>query len=84
MDANPFSVTIHEDADGGPEHILWLLRSYVFSFRKRGANVVVGKIENVVNNKITVVKWNDMTQEYDGDQVVMSVFGDEFDEVMYL
>lgn len=89
-DTASYRITIHREADGGPEHLLWLLREYVVEFRKNGKTIATGMImENNVGNGsrdseyIQCVAFNEATGLHDGETVRLHVYTD-FDEVVYL
>jgi hypothetical protein len=82
MRANPYVLTFDDDADGGPEHVLWRLLGFVCSFRKDGETIATGSIEIVDNDKVTVAQWNEESGLHDGEMVTLDIFGD-FDEVVY-
>lgn len=81
---SPFDITIHPEADGGPEHLLYLLRDFVVDFRKQGRSVVTGAISKVDNDTVTVLTWNEAEQLHNGTPMTLNIFGNDFDEVMYL
>lgn len=79
---NPYFITFHADADGGPEHLLWLLREYVVEFRKKGRPVGSGMITEVKDGKVSILPW-DNDGKYAEEPVTLDIFSD-FDEVVYL
>lgn len=85
MKANPypFAITIDDDADGGPAHLLWLLRTYIVSFRLRNEEIARGEIIDVDDTFVTVAQWDEATGLHDGERIKLQIW-DAFDEVRYL
>jgi hypothetical protein len=83
-----FTLRFHQEADGGAEHVLWVLEGFVFQFRKNGKVIAEGAIKNdeyLTNDEPTIYvsSYNADTGLYDGNVITLKVFGD-FDEVIYL
>lgn len=81
---NPFVVTIHDEADGGPVHILSLFTGYCVSIRKNGTTITDALVLGVDDDKITITPWNEASREYDGPITSYNIWDGTFDEVMYL
>lgn len=82
--ADNFRLTFHRDADGGPQHLLWLLRGYNVILKKDGVAIAEGTIsDNDYTDKyIELLAYNEATGLNDGP--ITRVLWDTFDEVMYL
>lgn len=81
---NPYHITFHDEAYGGPQHLLYLLTGHVVEFLKQGRSVVVGTVSEVYDDVVTVKTWNDATNLHDGPTRELSIYDGHFDEVMYL
>lgn len=85
MKANPYVVTFHDDADGGPTHLLYLLREYSVCLLRGGERIVEGMIVDTdeYEGTVTVHEYNPISGMSDGPKHTLNVYQD-FDEVMYL
>ena len=82
-----YRITISPEADGGPDHLMLLLRGLVFEFMKEGEPVIVGAIVGTVddfqgNGGVLVSPYNLRTGDYDSHPVTL-MFGADFDEAQY-
>jgi hypothetical protein len=84
--ANPYVVTFHDSADGGPAHVLWLMKDYAFTFYKKGVLVAEGAILDVVTDRtgefVVVGEWDAEAGDYTGKRTSLDIYND-FDEVKY-
>lgn len=82
---NPFVITFDDGADGGPAHLLYLLKDFVCTFSKKRKIVAEGAIVDVDHQHETVLiaEWNPVSGLHDGQRISLNIFGD-FDEVRYL
>lgn len=82
--ATDFRMTFHQDADGGPQHLLYTLRGFCVILKKDGQVVADGEIAHTEYNDEVVELFtrNEETDQYDGP-IVRIPWG-TFDEVMYL
>ena len=80
---NPYLITFHDDADGGPAHLLWMLKGFVCQFSKNGKEIVTGEIRDVSDETVTIGTYNEDTGLHDKSEVILNTFED-FTEVMYL
>lgn len=85
MKPNPYNLTFHDEADGGPLYLLYLLREHNIRFRKDGKDIAEGTIVEVneANNTVTVREYGSDIGIYDGAEHTLNVYED-FDEAMYL
>ena len=81
---NPFVLTIHDEADGGPVHILSLFIDYCVSIRKNGVTLTDAIVLDVTVDEIIVRTWNEKAQDYTGPIAAYNIWSGIFDEVMYL
>lgn len=82
--ANPFVITFHDDADGGPEHVLHLLVGYGVKLRKNGKIVCEGMVDLVDGNLVYISEFCEhcgRVNDKEPKQFDMTI---HFDEVMYL
>jgi hypothetical protein len=82
---NPFIITFDAEADGGPAHLLYLLKDFVCAFYKDGTIVAQGAITEVNHDDETVIVsgWNPISGLHDGQTIKLNIYSD-FDEVRYL
>jgi hypothetical protein len=80
MKANPYVLTFDDDADGGPSHVLWLLRGLTVEFLAGGTVVVVGEISDTSldGDEVIVVP----VDGYGSELRTLNIYSD-FDEVRY-
>lgn len=73
----PFKLTFDPEADGGPIHLLSLLKDYCVQFKKNGEIVAEGRIDEIdYSNGLVTIKPLPSLK-------VLSIDHD-FDEVVYL
>lgn len=79
-----YRLTFHRDADGGPQHLLWLLRGYNVILKKDGVAIAEGTISDSLDTDeaIEVHAYNEATGLNDGP--ITRIAWEDFDEVMYL
>lgn len=84
VDLGSYRITFHREADGGPQHLLWLLRGYNVVLKKDGVAIAEGTISDNddTDEFIELLAYNEATGLNDGP--ITRVFWDTFDEVMYL
>jgi hypothetical protein len=82
---NPFIITFDDEADGGPAHLLYLLKDFVCAFHKGRKIVAEGAVIDVNHQDETVIvaEWNPISGLHDGQRISLNIYGD-FDEVRYL
>lgn len=85
MRANPYVITFHDEADGGPSHLLYLLREYTVCFMRDGIPIVEGMIAETDDHEgtVTVHEYNPTSGLHDGPKHTLNIYKD-FDEVMFL
>ena len=87
-----YRLTFAVDADGGPAHVLYLLKEYVVDFRKDGQPIdptveawLVHDVD-VNNDLVIVIPWEDATSTggdgFTGPTRTFNISTD-FDEVVY-
>lgn len=81
VDLGSYRITFHRDADGGPQHLLYLLRGYGVVLKKDGVAVAEGTISDT-DEAIQLHAYNEATGMNDGP--ITRVAWEDFDEVMYL
>lgn len=83
--SDPYKITFHQDADGGPTHFLNLLVGYCVRLRKDDETLFDLLVESADDEGgITGRKFCDCCHEYCGERVTLNTFNGDFDEVMYL
>lgn len=82
---DPFIISFHRDADGGPLHVLHLLRGYGVTLMKNGEAVLSGHIVDTADYEfVRIKKWCDECGDHCGATVDVNLFDGTFDEVVYL
>ncbi len=84
MKANPYVLTFDDGADGGPEHVLWVLKGFYCKFMKNGQLVFEGVINEVNDGEVLVEIPLDERPDLSGPdrRRLLDIFED-FDEVRY-
>jgi hypothetical protein len=84
VDLGCYRITFHRDADGGPAHLLYLLRGYNVVLKKDGVALAEGMISDndYTDEFVELVAYDEATGLNDGP--ITRVPWDTFDEVMYL
>lgn len=79
----PYTLTFDREADGGPAHILWLLKEYNLSFYMNGKLVLAGTVIDADDNDytVTVQTYTDEAWTSEGDVKTIGI--DAFDTVVY-
>jgi hypothetical protein len=79
-----YRITFHRDADGGPQHLLYLLRGYNVVLKKDGVALAEGMISDndYTDEFVELHAYNEASGLNDGP--VTRLAWDAFDEVMYL
>lgn len=75
--AFPFVVTIDAEADGGPDHFVYILRDYQVELLSNGLPVAQGKVMPSFADSITI------ENEY-GETATFDLWNGSFDEIRYL
>lgn len=78
-----YRLVFDEGADGGPTHVLWLLRGYMVTLRKNDVVVASGTVVDSDENDwtVTVQTYTDVHRCENGPVVTVPV--DSFDTVVY-
>lgn len=79
----PYTLTFDKGADGGPAHILWLLKEYNLSFYMGGQLVLAGTVVDAddIEYTVTVQTYVDDAWVSKGDVKTIGI--DAFDTVVY-
>lgn len=83
--SDPYKITFSPDADGGPLHVLYLLKGFGVELRKDGAVVHSGLIVSTGEySTVRIKRWCEQCDDYCGGTVDVDIFDGTFDEVVYL
>lgn len=82
--ANPYVITFHAEADGGPEHVLQLLVGYGVMIKKNGRVVCEGTVDLVDENLLYIAKFCEGCGRVNSDRLEQLDMTKDFDEVVYL
>lgn len=80
----PYAITFDDWADGGPEHLLELLKDYNVMLLLRNAPVVSGRIDSVDDGHVEISPWCDQCRDFSATTKRFGIFDGTFDEVRYL
>lgn len=84
MKPNPFVVTFDDDADGGPDHFIYLLRDFSVALYKDGDPLVVGQVLTSAEGTISLATWDEEDSSFSGPTVTYDLWDGSFDELRYL
>lgn len=81
--AFPFVMTFDPEADGGPDHFVWMLNDFVVELLSNGLLLTKGLVLPSDEGTITIQPTDDMGEEW-GDPMTYSLWNGSFDEIRYL
>jgi len=79
----PYTLMFDKEADGGPAHILYLLREYNLSFYMNGQLIVSGIVVDADDNQYTVTVQTYTDELWSNKGEIVEVGIDSFDTVVY-
>lgn len=81
---DPYIISFHVDADGGPQHLLHMLKGYGVSLKKDGKVVGEGIVTEVNDDIVTIAQFCDCCNQTNYDKPKDFDMLNDFNEVMYL
>jgi hypothetical protein len=86
MRANPYVLTFDDGADGGPEHLLWVLTGFYCKFMKQGELVfegVIKEVESSLGEVLVEIPIDERPDLSGPDRRRLLDIYEDFDEVIY-
>ena len=80
---NPYIISFSDEADGGPEHFVYLMKEYRVRFKKKGELVSEGEIHNVEHDVVEFYEHCECCDQLKKHILRTLVMGDDFDEIEY-
>ena len=81
---NPYIISFDDGADGGPDHLLYLLKGCSVRIKNKGEIVCEGMVVESDSGIVTIAEFCDCCGQTNYDKPkLLSIFGD-FTEVVYL
>lgn len=81
---NPYIVSFDDGADGGPDHILYLLKGYSVRIKNKGEMVCEGVVIESDNDVVTIAEFCDCCGQTNYDKPKLLRISSDFNEVVYL